>query len=123
MTLKSFSPHYLDSIQLPMGTTWLLGECMEAKGRQQLWEQRKPESLRALKDQAMIQSAESSNRIEGIEVSSDRLRPLVLGRTKPRSRPEEEIMGYRRALEVIHSKYPNLEMNPKTIAGTKAAYF
>ncbi len=116
MALRSFDPQYLDSIQLPMGTTWLLGECMEAKGRQQLWEQRKPESLRALKDQAMIQSAESSNRIEGIEVSIDRLKPLVLGRTKPRSRPEEEIMGYRRALEVIHSKHQNMEMNPKIIA-------
>ena len=116
MKLRSFDPKYLNSIYLPMGTTWLLGECMEAKGRQELWEQRKPESLRALKDQAMIQSAESSNRIEGVEVSSDRLKPLVLGRTKPRSRPEEEIMGYRRALELIHSKHRNLEMILKVIA-------
>ena len=114
--MKSFEPKYLNSIQLPMGITWLLGECMEAKGRQQLWEQRKPESLRALRDQSMIQSAESSNRIEGVEVSIERLKPLVLGRTKPRSRPEEEIMGYRRALEIIHSKHQNLEMSPKIIA-------
>ncbi len=89
---------------------------MEAKGQQQLWEKKRPESLRALKDQALIQSAESSNRIEGVEVSTDRLKPLVLGRTKPRSRPEEEIRGYRRALEVIHSKYQNIEMNSKIIA-------
>lgn len=116
MPFKSLAPRYLESIQLPMGTTWLLGECMEAKGRQQLWEQRKPESLRALKDQAMIQSAESSNRIEGIEVSIERLKPLVLGKTKPRNRSEEEIMGYRRALELIHSKHQDLEINPKTVA-------
>lgn len=116
MSLHSLDPKYLDSIQLPMGTTWLLGECMEAKGRQQLWEQRKPESLKALKDQSMIQSAESSNRIEGIEVTTDRLKPLVLGKTKPRSRPEEEIIGYRHALEVIHSRHKNLEINPKVIA-------
>lgn len=115
MSLKSFKRKYLDSIQLPMGTIGLLGECMEAKGRQQLWEQRKPESLKALRDQAMIQSAESSNRIEGVEVSVDRLKPLVLGRTKPRSRSEEEIRGYRRALEIIHSKHQTLEMNPKII--------
>ncbi len=115
MLLKSFDPKYLAAIKLPMGITWLLGECMEAKGRQQLWEQRKPESLRALKDQAKIQSAESSNRIEGVEVSVDRLKPLVLGKTKPRSRPEEEIMGYRRALETIHSKHQKIEMNSKNI--------
>ncbi len=113
MQLKSFTPKYLKSIKLPMGTTWLLGECMEAKGRQQLWDQKKPESLKALRDQAMIQSAESSNRIEGIEVSFDRLRPLVLGKTKPQSRSEEEVMGYRRALELIHSKHHSLNISPK----------
>ena len=42
---------------------------------------------------AMIQSVVSSNRIEGVTVASDRLRPLVLGRAKPRDRSEEELAG------------------------------
>ncbi len=113
--MNSFESKFLKSINLPLGTSWLLGECMEAKGKQQLWEQKKPEVLRALKDLAIIQSVESSNRIEGIEVDRQRLMPLVLGKTTPRSRSEEEIMGYRYALELIHAKYLNLEITPKTI--------
>jgi Fic family protein len=113
--MKSFSPQFLKSVQLPLGTSWLLGACMEAKGQQEFWEQRRPETLAALKDLAKIQSAESSNRIEGIEVESQRLKPLVLGKTKPRSRPEEEVMGYRYALEFIHKKHSDLIMDSKTI--------
>lgn len=113
--MHSFKPEFLKSITLPLGMSWLLGECMEAKGKQQLWEQKKPEILKALKDLAMIQSAESSNRIEGIEVDRQRLKPLILGKTIPQSRPEEEMMGYRHALELIHAKHENLEIIPKTI--------
>lgn len=113
--MHSFSKKYLKSLRLPLGTSWLLGECMEAKGKQQLWEQKRPEVLRTLRDRAMIQSVESSNRIEGIEVARQRLKPLVLGQTKPQSRSEEEIMGYRHALELIHAKHQELDVTPKMI--------
>ena len=63
---------------VPLGTSWLLGACMEARGKQDLWLRQKPEVLAALREQAMIQSAESSNRIEGVTVLANRLRPLVL---------------------------------------------
>ena len=43
---------------------------------------------------ALIQSTESSNRIEGVTVAPDRLRPLVLGNTKPRDRSEQEVPSY-----------------------------
>lgn len=71
---------------------------MEARGKQDLWMKQKPEILAALKEQAIIQSAESSNRIEGVTIASSRLRPVVLGGAKPRDRSEEELAGYRRAL-------------------------
>jgi Fic family protein len=113
--MHSFHPKNLKSIQIPMGTSWLLGECMEAKGKQQLWEQKKPEVLSALKDLALIQSAESSNRIEGVEIDQQRLKPIILGNAIPKSRSEEEVRGYRRALELIHSKYKKLEISSLNI--------
>ncbi len=64
----------------------------------------------------MIQSVESSNRIEGVEVEPERLKPLVLGSAKPYSRPEEEILGYRRSLELIHKKNLDLDITPTTLA-------
>jgi Fic family protein len=74
---------------------------MEARGKQDLWLHRKPEVLAALREQAIIQSAESSNRIEGVTVAANRLRPVVLGEARPRDRSEEELAGYRRALDWI----------------------
>ena len=113
--MKSFTVQFLQGLSLPLGTSWLLSECMQAKGQQDLWQKKKPETLLALKDLARIQSVESSNRIEGVEVEQKRLEPLILGKTTARSRPEEEIIGYKKALELIHKKHSDLELNTKLI--------
>jgi Fic family protein len=105
----------LAAATIPIGTGWLLGACMEARGRQDLWMRQKPEVLAALREQAMIQSAESSNRIEGVTVPADRLRPLVLGGARPRDRSEEELAGYRRALDWIFSRKGIVSMTPEVI--------
>jgi Fic family protein len=97
----NLDPGRLAATTIPLGTSWLLGSCMEARGKQDLWMKRKPEVLAALREQAIIQSAESSNRIEGVTVAPGRLKPVVLGAAKPRDRSEEELAGYRRALEWI----------------------
>jgi Fic family protein len=88
---------------------------MEARGKQDLWIRQKPEVLAALREQAIIQSAESSNRIEGITVPANRLRPLVIGHARPRDRSEEELAGYRAALEWIFSRKPGVTVTPNVI--------
>lgn len=100
---------------IPVGTGWLLGACMEARGRQDLWIRQKPEVLEVLREQAIVQSAESSNRIEGVTVPEGRLRPLVLGRATPRDRSEEEIAGYRRALSWIFTRKGRIEVTPNLV--------
>ncbi len=69
---------------------------------QDLWIRQKPEVLAALREGA--QSVESSNRIEGVTIEINRLRPVVLGKARPRDRSEEELSGYRRALDWIFSR-------------------
>src|SRR5882757_5553188 len=100
----SLDPKRLAGISIPIGTGWLLGACMEARGKQDLWLRQKPEVLEVLREKAIIQSAESSNRIEGVTVAANRLRPLVIGRAKPLDRSEEELAGYRTALDWIFSR-------------------
>ena len=102
-------------ISLPVGTSWLLADCMEARGKQDLWLRQKPQVIEALRALAIIQSVESSNRIEGVAVAADRLRPLVLGRAKPRDRSEEELAGYRRALEWIFTRKRKVTLTPAVI--------
>lgn len=100
---------------LPVSTSWLLADCMEFRGKQELWSRQRPEVLEALRQQAMIQSVESSNRIEGVTVSPERLAPLVLGKSRPRDRSEEELSGYRRALDWIYSRKSPVPIDARTI--------
>ncbi len=105
----------LTELSIPVGTSWLLGSCMEARGKQKLWLRQKPEVLKVLREQAIIQSVESSNRLEGVTIPADRLRPVVLGKVKPRDRSEEELAGYRQALGWIFSRKRKVSVIPAVI--------
>ncbi len=105
----------LRDFKLPMSTVWLLSDIAEAKGRQALYTKQSPQILKALREMAMVESVESSNRIEGVTVAPDRLRPLVLGNTRPKDRSEEEIQGYRNALARIHAGATALHVTPDTL--------
>jgi Fic family protein len=113
--MLTFDLDRLSKVAIPIGTGWLLGACMEARGKQDLWIRQKPEVLEVLREQAIIQSVESSNRIEGVTVPANRLRPLVIGRAKPRDRSEEELSGYRAALDWIFSRKSRVTITPDVI--------
>lgn len=108
----SFRDNRLSKLTLPPATVWLLADIAEAKGREELYTRQSPHILKALREMAVIQSAESSNRIEGVTVEPDRLKPLVLGNARPRDRSEEEVVGYRQALNLIHERAGGLQVEP-----------
>ncbi|HYN21374.1 MAG TPA: Fic family protein [Thermoanaerobaculia bacterium] len=110
--MHSFRAGLLSRLSLPLSSVWLLSEIAEAKGRQSLFTSLAPQVLDSLRETALVQSVESSNRIEGVTVAPERLRPLVLGEASPRDRSEEEIRGYRRALDLIHSSAHELAITP-----------
>ncbi|MBN1962184.1 MAG: Fic family protein [Deltaproteobacteria bacterium] len=113
--MNSFTNARLVNLSLPSGTVWMLSSIAESKGRQTIYTKQRSEVLTALVQNALIQSAESSNRIEGVTVAIDRLQPLVLGHIKPKNRSEEEIHGYRQALSLIHRDNSHLTITPKLI--------
>ena len=82
---------------------------------QEMWNKVKPETLNKLRESAIIQSVESSNRIEGVEVEKERLIPLILGKSRPKDRSEEEVQGYRKALDYIHNNYDKINITPGVI--------
>ena len=113
--MNSFRDNRLRDHEMPMSTAWLLNDIAEYKGKQELFSRQSPQILKALRDSATIQSAESSNRIEGVTVGHDRLHALVLGRATPRDRSEQEVQGYRRALNEIHASAATLGVTPDTL--------
>lgn len=113
--MLSLDSKKLAETSIPVSTGWFLGSCMEARGKQDLWIMQKPEVLEVLREQAIIQSVESSNRIEGVTIPADRLRPVVLGKAKPRDRSEEELAGYKRAIDWIFSRKRRVSLTPDVI--------
>jgi Fic family protein len=113
--MMSFRGGRLGEMPLPPATVWLLGDVLEGKGRQALFVKQAPQVLKALRDVALVESAESSNRIEGVTVERARLRPLVLGNARPRDRSEREVQGYRNALNLIHTAADRLPVAPDTL--------
>lgn len=81
----------------------------EFRERQELFMEDRAEVLSGLVTVAKMQSTDSSNRIEGIVTTDERLRKLVCEKTRPKNRNEQEIAGYRDVLATIHESYAYIE--------------
>jgi len=92
-----------------------VAQIREHKGRQELFLRQKPIELERLVEVAKIQSTDSSNRIEGIGTSNARMKQLVEDRTTPRTRDEQEIVGYRDVLNTIHESYEHIPLKGDVI--------
>ncbi|MBI2752743.1 MAG: hypothetical protein HYX46_04415 [Betaproteobacteria bacterium] len=115
--MKSFEHGYLREMPIShrlLSTVRTLGEF---SGREGLRARQSPEVLDTLRRAAIVQSVESSNRIEGVTVADGRIDPLVLGRSKPRDRAEMEIAGYRDVLAQIHTDPARLKLSTDLIRG------
>ncbi|WP_320929634.1 Fic family protein [Hungatella sp.] len=74
-------------------------------GKQEQYLKQRPEELEKLVQIAKVQSTEASNAIEGIVTTNTRIKQLVEEKTTPRNRDEQEIVGYRDVLNVIHENF------------------
>jgi fido (protein-threonine AMPylation protein) len=64
--------------------------------------------LEKLMEIAKVRSTEASNAIEGIVTTNTRIRQLVEEKTTPRNRDEQEIVGYRDALNIIYENFDTI---------------
>lgn len=112
MTLHQFSSK---PETVPAITSWYLADLGEARGKQELFTKQAPQKLKALREHALIESAVSSNRIEGVTVDHSRVHTIVFGKAHLRDRDEEEVRGYRNALKLIHEQAGKLSVSEDTI--------
>ncbi len=100
---------------LPSPLVRQLAAIYEFKGKEALYQTQAPELLAALQKSAIVESTESSSRIEGIVASPERVREIVGYGAKPTNRSESEIAGYRDALATIHASHPFIDVTPNYI--------
>lgn len=113
--MSSFHPTVLDTFRfdpLEARSLKLIAACM---GRQEQFMAQTPEVLENMRLAALVESVESSNRIEGIVTSRERMEAMVRRGSPPQNRAEEEITGYRDALEEIHRAREKMDISESTV--------
>ena len=101
--MKTIEQFQKADFSIPLQITWQLNDLAEFKGKQELFTHQAPQKLKALREHALIESAVSSNRIEGVEVDQARIATVVFGTPAYKDRDEEEVAGYRTALNHLHA--------------------
>jgi len=111
--MHSLDIKYLETLKFSAEQVSVLKKIGECRGKQELFFRQTPEVLESLKQVAIIESSESSNRLEGVTAPHDRIEALVLKSTTPKNRSEQEIAGYRDDLALIHesARYMDFTVN------------
>lgn len=112
--MKTLNLLHNQSLQIPLNISWHLSNLGQSQGRQELFTRQSPQRLKILREHAIAQSAISSNRIEGVEIEHSRVGTVVFGNPPLKDRDEEEVAGYRDALNLIHAK-PRLPLSEANI--------
>ncbi|MBR5684377.1 MAG: Fic family protein [Ruminococcus sp.] len=93
----------------------LIAAIYKEVGKQELFLKQRPDDLEKLVEIAKVQSTEASNAIEGIVTTNTRLKQLVEEKTTPKNRNEQEIAGYRDALNIIHESFDAIPISQNYI--------
>jgi len=113
--MKTIHPWSTEIPQIPTATVWLLNDLAEYKGRQELFTRQAPQRLQVLREHALVESAVSSNRIEGVEVDQKRIGTVLFGKGHLQDRDEEEVRGYQEALSWIHREGASIPIASETL--------
>ena len=113
--MRSLKEKYLKNLSLSTDEAAAMRTLGEYQGKQALYYRQSPETLESLKQTAIIESSESSNRLEGITAPKERIEAIVLKNSTPKDRSEQEIAGYRDALSLIHDSAEHMEFSTNVI--------
>lgn len=113
--MHTLNKEYLDNLSFSEKDLTILRTIGEYQGKQALFFKQSPEILKGLSQVAMIESSESSNRLEGITAPYQRIAALVTENSKPQDRSEQEIAGYRDSLNLIHQSAPHMPFSINVI--------
>jgi Fic family protein len=121
--VKSLRPRFLAALKFSGAQASALAAVREFRGKQELFTRQTPELLETLRATSIVESSESSNRIEGVVARPGRVRALVLKGTAPKDRSEQEIAGYRDALALIHESADHMPLSINVIRQCHAMLF
>ena len=113
--MKKFDYSFLDNGLLPANLINITGTIYALKMGAKIRQDEHERIFTELEKIAIVQSVKSSNAIEGIVTSDERIEEIVNQNSEPLNHNENEIAGYRDALNEIHLHYEDIEFSENTI--------
>ena len=113
--MRNFDYSFLNNGLLPARLVNLTAGITELKTMAGVRKNEYAKIFTELEAVAKIQSVKSSNAIEGIVTSDDRIAAIVSGSSAPLNHNEAEIAGYRDALNAIHTGYEYIDFRESDI--------
>jgi len=113
--MNSFEYKVIERTPITHGMLRIIRQIGEYRGKQELFKAQSPQVLETLRQIAVIQSTECSNRIEGVTAPLSRIKDLVAHKTTPQNRSEQEIAGYRDVLGTIHANAQEMKFSKNLV--------
>ena len=113
--MRKFDYSFLNNGLLPANLVNLTSGIVELKAMAGVRKDDYTQIFTELEAVAKIQSIKSSNAIEGIVTSDERIVEIVNQNSAPLNHNEAEIAGYRDALNNIHLEYKNIDFRQSDI--------
>lgn len=113
--MRRFDYSFLDNGLLPANLVTLTANISELKTMAGVRREQHLQIFTELEAVAKIQSVKSSNAIEGIVTSDERIAAIVNQNSAPLNHNEAEIAGYRDALNRIHLGYAQMDFCQRDI--------
>ena len=113
--MRKFDYSFLNNGLLPANLVNLTSGIVELKAMAGVRKNDYTQIFTELEAVAKIQSIKSSNAIEGIVTSDERIAEIVNQNSAPLNHNEAEIAGYRDALNEIHLDYKNIDFRQSDI--------
>ena len=113
--MHHFDYSFLDNGMLPAGLLNITSDIYTFRAMSWSRKDQFADVFTELAEIAKIQSVKSSNEIEGIVTTDQRIHEIVNGNSAPLNHNEQEIAGYRDALAAIHTGYEELDFRQSDI--------
>ena len=99
---------------IPGSIVGTIGIISDLNAKNQIRKMQYEQAFEELRKKAIIESVKGSNEIEGIITTEERIKDLIEGAT-PITHDEKEILGYKDALNLIHTENKNLDVSRDVI--------
>ncbi|MCH5147546.1 MAG: Fic family protein [Clostridiales bacterium] len=109
--MKHYDYSFLKNMKVPASFLSITNGIYALRSEEEQKRTTYPEIFTKLQQLAIVQSVKESNAIEGIITTDKRIEEIVNQNSAPLNHNEQEIAGYRDALNLIHTNYESISVD------------